>query len=139
MQSVFPVHKFDNALGGTHFDAGTTGVVVNAGNKYATGQFWQARHCDTPDHDNEPTNVAGPLAAPVASLFDPVRRPGCSAGSCPSIRPGPLCNPKGLTALGAHLVRRMMAKGMIVETDHMSVLARQQTLADPRGRRATPA
>ena len=128
VQSVFPVHKFDNALGGTHFDSGTTGVVVNAGNKYATGQFWHADHCDTPDHDNEPTNVAA-FAAPVASLFDPVTSAGLLSGQLPVYPPGPLCNPKGLTALGAHLVRRMMAKGMIVETDHMSVLARQQTLA----------
>ncbi|MEA2305147.1 MAG: hypothetical protein QOH43_2427 [Solirubrobacteraceae bacterium] len=129
VRSLFPVHKFDNALGGTHFDGGTTGVAVNAGNKYATGQFWDARHCDTPDHDNEPTNVTGPLAATVATLFDPITSMGLLTGQLPVYPPGPLCNPKGLTPLGDHLIRQMVARKMIVETDHMSVLARQQTLS----------
>ena len=56
VRSAFPVHKFDNALGGTHFDSGATGVLVNAGNKYATGEFWAAEQCPGPDHENVPTN-----------------------------------------------------------------------------------
>jgi microsomal dipeptidase-like Zn-dependent dipeptidase len=128
VRSLFPVHKFDNALGGTHFDEGTTGVVVNAGNKYATGQFWVARHCDQADHDNEPANLTGPLAGTIALLLDPVTATGLLDGQLPVYPPGPLCNPKGLTDLGTHLIRRMMAKKMLVETDHMSVLARRQTL-----------
>ena len=59
VQSLFPIHKFDNALGGVKFDSGATGVLVNTGNKYATGKFWTADHCDDPDHDNEPTNPTG--------------------------------------------------------------------------------
>ena len=57
VRSVFPVHKFDNALGGTRFDSGGAGVLVNTGNKYATGQFWTANHCDDPDHDNSPSPI----------------------------------------------------------------------------------
>jgi microsomal dipeptidase-like Zn-dependent dipeptidase len=127
VRSVFPVHKFDNALGGTRFDEGATGVLVNAGNKYATGQFWQAEHCDDPDHDNEPTNVE-PLAAVIAPMLDPVTSQGLFAGQLPVYPPGPLCNPKGLTALGAHLIERLMERGMILETDHMSMRARRQAL-----------
>ena len=63
VRSVFPVHKFDNALGGTQFDSGGTGVLVNTGNKYATGQFWTADHCDDPDHDNSPTPIGDEEAA----------------------------------------------------------------------------
>ena len=48
VQSLFPIHKFDNALGGVKFDSGATGVLVNTGNKYATGKFWTAEHCDDP-------------------------------------------------------------------------------------------
>jgi hypothetical protein len=51
------VHKFDNALGGTKFDSGATGVLVNTGNKWVTGQFWTAERCDDPDHDNTPTPI----------------------------------------------------------------------------------
>lgn len=47
----------------------------------------------------------------------------------PVYPPAPLCNPKGLSDLGAYAIRAMMAKGMIVETDHLSVKARQEALA----------
>jgi microsomal dipeptidase-like Zn-dependent dipeptidase len=126
--SLFPVHKFDNALGGVKFDSGATGVLVNTGNKYATGKFWTAEHCDDPDHDNEPTNPTGEHAETFATLFGPVLTQPLFAGQLPVYPPAPLCNPKGLTALGEHLIRAMMRRGMIIETDHMSMRARRQTL-----------
>ena len=92
VRSVFPVHKFDNALGGTHFDDGATGVLVNAGNKYATGRFWQADHCDDPDHDNEPTNVEprravlAPMLGPVTSQT-PLRRPAARLSAGAAVQP----------------------------------------------------
>jgi microsomal dipeptidase-like Zn-dependent dipeptidase len=125
VQSVFPVHKFDNALGGTAFDDGTTGLLVNVGNFYATNRFWSAVHCETPDHDHEPTNLLGPDAGKIMDLIGPY----LPDGALPLYPPGPLCNTKGLTTLGAQLLRDMMARGMIVETDHMSVKARAQALA----------
>jgi microsomal dipeptidase-like Zn-dependent dipeptidase len=129
VRSLFPVHKFDNALGGTHFDSGTTGVLVNTGNKYATGQFWTAEHCpNAADHDNEPTNIAGEQAALIYALFGPVLTAPLFEGQLPVYPPAPLCNPKGLTPLGEHLIRAMMDRGMIVETDHFSVKARQEAL-----------
>ena len=110
VRSLFPVHKFDNALGGTKFDSGTTGVVVNAGNKYATGQFWAANHCDAADHDNEPTNPAGqkPRCCPRCSAR--CWPPSCSPGSCRSIRPGRSATRRA-HRLGDHLIRAMMAQG----------------------------
>jgi microsomal dipeptidase-like Zn-dependent dipeptidase len=129
VQSLFPVHKFDNALGGTKFDGGTTGVLVNAGNKYATGQFWTANHCDDPDHDNEPTNPAGDNAQVLYDVFGPALTQPLLEGQAPVYPPGPLCNPKGLTPLGEFLIRDMMQRGMIIETDHMSVKTRADTLS----------
>ncbi|MEA2330398.1 MAG: hypothetical protein QOH58_536 [Thermoleophilaceae bacterium] len=129
VRSLFPVHKFDNALGGTHFDSGATGVLVNTGNKYATGQFWAAEHCPgAADHDNEPTNPTGEHAQTIYSVFGPVLTQPLLSGQLPVYPPAPLCNPKGLTALGEHVIRSMMRRGMIVETDHLSVKARQQAL-----------
>jgi microsomal dipeptidase-like Zn-dependent dipeptidase len=128
VRSMFPVHKFDNALGGTKFDSGATGVLVNTGNKYATGQFWTADHCDDPDHDNTPTPIGDEQAALMATLFGPVITNPLFAGQLPVYPPGPHCNPKGLTALGEHVIRSMMRKGMIVETDHMSMKTRRQVL-----------
>jgi microsomal dipeptidase-like Zn-dependent dipeptidase len=127
--SLFPVHKFDNALGGTHFDSGTTGVLVNTGNKYATGEWWTAEHCpNARDHDNEPTNPTGEHAATFATLFGPVLTQPLFEGQLPVYPPAPLCNPHGLTPLGEYVIRSMMARGMIIETDHLSVKARREVL-----------
>jgi microsomal dipeptidase-like Zn-dependent dipeptidase len=38
------------------------------------------------------------------------------------------CNSKGLTALGRYLVRRMMARHMLIEVDHLSQKARESVL-----------
>jgi microsomal dipeptidase-like Zn-dependent dipeptidase len=129
VRSMFPVHKFDNALGGTKFDSGATGVLVNTGNKYATGEFWTANHCDDPDHDNTPTPIGNQEAQLMSTLFGPVLTDPLFQGQLPVYPPGPHCNPKGLTALGQHVIRSMMRKGMIVETDHMSMKTRRQTLS----------
>jgi microsomal dipeptidase-like Zn-dependent dipeptidase len=129
VRSLFPVHKFDNALGGTKFDSGTTGVLVNLGNKYATGKWWYAEHCPgAHDHDNEPTNPTGEHAALIYTLFGPVLTQPLLQGQLPVYPPAPLCNPRGLTALGERLIREMIERGMIIETDHMSAKARRQTL-----------
>jgi microsomal dipeptidase-like Zn-dependent dipeptidase len=47
----------------------------------------------------------------------------------------PGCNPKGLTALGKALVTKLMDKGMLIDIDHMSAQAIQDTgeLATARG------
>ena len=126
--SLFPIHKFDNALGGVKFDSGATGVLVNTGNKYATGKFWSAEHCDDPDHDNEPTNPTGEYAETFYQLFGPVLTQPLFEGQLPVYPPAPLCNPKGLSPLGKYLIQAMMRRGMIVETDHMSMRARRDTL-----------
>jgi len=125
VQSVFPVHKFDNALGGTHYDNGATGLLVNVGQLYASGRFWQAQHCDAADHDNLPLNPLGDQADAMLAFLSPFVAPG----TLPIYPSGPLCNPRGLTALGEHLIRQMMARGMLIETDHMSVLARSQAMS----------
>jgi hypothetical protein len=129
VRSMFPVHKFDNALGGTRFDSGGTGVLVNTGNKWVTGQFWTADHCDDPDHDNTPTPIGDQEAQLVYTLFGPVLTQPLFQGQLPVYPPGPHCNPKGLTALGEHVIRKMMRKGMIVETDHLSMKARRRVLS----------
>ena len=128
VRSMFPVHKFDNALGGTKFDSGATGALVNTGNKYATGQFWTANHCDDPDHDNTPTPIGDQEAQVLSTILDPALTAPLLQGQLPVYPPGPHCNPKGLTPLGGHLIRSMMRKGMIVETDHMSMKTRREAL-----------
>jgi microsomal dipeptidase-like Zn-dependent dipeptidase len=129
VRSLFLVNKFDNALAGVKFDSGTTGVVVNTGNKYATGQFWTAEHCPAPaDHDNTLTSPTAEHADLIYQLFGPALTQPLLQGQLPVYPPAPHCNPRGLTPLGEHLVRSMMRRGMIVETDHLSVKARSEAL-----------
>ncbi|WP_205696533.1 Coagulation factor 5/8 type domain-containing protein [Conexibacter sp. SYSU D00693] len=120
------VNKFDNAFSGVAGDRGTTGVIVNAGNFLQTGAFWKMQTCpgDGHDHDREQTTLAG---TDRDSIFN-----GLAAFlplSVPPLYPaGPHCNARGLTPLGEHLVRKMVEKGMMVDPDHMSVVARAKLL-----------
>ena len=88
VRSLFPVHKFDNALGGHRTStAAPPGVLVNAGNKYATGQFWAADHCDArgPRQRAHQPDRAKRAAGSRCSARCVTSR--CSPGSCRSIRP----------------------------------------------------
>ncbi|HEY3005186.1 MAG TPA: Coagulation factor 5/8 type domain-containing protein [Kribbellaceae bacterium] len=125
VRSMFLCHKYDNALCGVRFDSGTNGVVVNLGNFVTTGQFWQAETCTGPRHDNTITpEVPVTLAALLANspaVTDPI--------TLPLYPPAPHCNKLGLTALGEYTLEAMMRRGMIVDLDHMSVKAADQTLS----------
>jgi hypothetical protein len=129
------INKFDNALGGVAGDAGTTGVVTNNGNKVETNQYWDMRTCpeDAPEgaHDREQATHAhndDDLLANGLAAFLP-------AGTTPLYGPPPHCNQLGLSDLGEHVVRRMMDKGMIVDPDHLSVVARNRLLDVVESRR----
>jgi hypothetical protein len=121
------VNKFDNALTGVAGDNGTTGVVVNGGQKLESNHFWDMKTCTGPagesDHE-QPTifqHNDDALAANILSLMPP-------GGQAPVYGPGPHCNTRGLTDLGRYLIQRMIDKKMIFDPDHMSVLARKQAL-----------
>jgi hypothetical protein len=119
------VNKFDNALAGVAGDDATTGLVVNNGNRIETSKYWQMQSCDGHVHDHSQATAPGverdSLAGNVLSVFGPT-------GLTPAYGPAPHCNVRGLSKLGAHLVKRMIAKKMIVDPDHLSVRARQQLL-----------
>jgi hypothetical protein len=129
------VNKFDNAFVGVAGDDGSTGVVVNQGNKIETGKYWDMQTCqgvpaDVHDHDQvtAPGIVRDGLVGGIFSQFIP-------HGEAPVYPAPPHCNAKGLSSLGEYLLTRMMNKGMIIDPDHMSVLARNQTLALLEARR----
>lgn len=143
VRSMFPVHKFDNAFGGTAMDGGTTGLLVNLGNKYMTGRWWEVSVCPGSDSDRTPAGFGPalpPLYASLAELpsdqtvFDAALTAPL-AESLPSYPSGPVCNVRGLTSLGEYLIHRMIDKGMIIEADHLSVRGRAQvmTILESRG------
>jgi microsomal dipeptidase-like Zn-dependent dipeptidase len=122
VSGFYPVHKFDNAFGGTRFDEGVTGAAINVGNLISTGHWWQATSCTGPS-DNEQPLVSDDFAKLLQLGV------GLPAGAILPVYPsGKICNVRGLTDLGRYLVERMMDRGMIIHVDHMSVKAASAVL-----------
>jgi microsomal dipeptidase-like Zn-dependent dipeptidase len=123
VSGLYPVHKFDNAFGGTRFDAGVTGAALNVGNLLSTGHWWTATSCTGPS-DNEQPLVSDDFAELLK--LGPLNLP---AGTILPVYPsGKICNTRGLTALGTYLVEAAMDRGMIIHIDHMGVKTAQATL-----------
>ncbi|WP_157430051.1 membrane dipeptidase [Actinomadura oligospora] len=119
--SMFVCHKFDNALCGVRMDGGMAGVAVNIGNFVGTGQFWNVETCTGPAHDNTVTpQVTLPAAVRLA-----LGLPNLPAPFYPA---APHCNTRGLTPLGAHMIKEMIKRRMVVQIDHMSAKAADQAL-----------
>jgi len=125
VRSMFLCHKYDNGLCGVRFDSGTNSLIVNLGNLITTGQFWQAETCTGPRHDNPITPASPAQLAALLAVIDVDLGPV----TLPVYPPTPHCNKLGLTDLGKHTLEGMMQRGMIVELDHMSVKAAEQTLS----------
>jgi microsomal dipeptidase-like Zn-dependent dipeptidase len=121
--SFFPIHKFDNAIGGVRFDSGTFGAAINAANFKQTGHFWQIEPCRGPETDNEQATVVPEdiIDAGLLALFPP--------GLVPVYPPPPHCNALGLTPLGEFMIDQMIERGLMVEVDHMSAKAASRALA----------
>ncbi|MDI6100541.1 hypothetical protein QLQ12_18180 [Actinoplanes sp. NEAU-A12] len=115
VSGLYPVHKFDNAFGGTRFDSGVTGAAINLGNLISTGHWWEATSCTGPS-DNEQPLVSDDFAKLLQLGV------GLPAGAILPVYPsGKICNTRGLTELGSYLVKKMIERGMIIHIDHMGV------------------
>jgi microsomal dipeptidase-like Zn-dependent dipeptidase len=127
--SFFPIHKFDNAIGGVRFDSGTFGAAINAANFKQTGHFWEIEPCKGPETDNEQATVVPEdiIDAGLLAMFP--------KGVVPVYPPPPHCNALGLTPLGEFMIDQMIERGLMVEVDHMSAKAasRALALAEERG------
>ncbi len=149
VSSLYPVHKFDNAFGGTRFDEGAVGAVINTGQFTLSGHFWELEPCTTDEADNTitPSAASLPLSAAQASeeLADDPEAGMIEAGFAaygdggvsseadpvpgpPAYGPGPHCNKRGLTDLGRKLIDLMIDNHMLIEVDHMSVKTRDEVL-----------
>jgi hypothetical protein len=125
VRSSLLLNKFDTPLAGVRFDGGEIGVLINAGNRSSYGAFWDAETCKGEEADNEIFTTAEPAAAVVALL----EAMGVDSGTLPTYPPAHHCNEIGLTSLGKHMVREMMRLKMIVNPDHMSQAAVDQTIS----------
>ena len=125
------VNKFDNALSGITGDGGETGAVVNNANFAETGTYWDMEHCE-PEHPD--AHDKNQYAAPEIDAEQQDALFGAIGALSPGQQIGPIypppdhCNTRGLTDLGAHLVDRLVERGMLIDPDHMSVKARNTLL-----------
>jgi hypothetical protein len=117
VSTFFPVHKFDNAFGGTKMDGAETGVIVNVGNRLATGSFWNVETCRGAEHDN--TQLTIPVGGGLAQLLNGPVNSQLQGAALPVYPSPPHCNTRGLTDIGAYLISRMIQEHFIVELDHM--------------------
>ena len=118
------INKFDNALAGVAGDSGSTGVVVNSGNRASTGKYWQMQACTGPPGERD-KQQPGVYDHDENDLMSNLIEGFLPAGIAPVYPSDSNCNALGLTALGEHAVRRLMEKKMIVDPDHLSLLGRK--------------
>ena len=118
VSSFFPVHKFDNAFGGTKMDHDVTGLLVNAGNFMQTGTFWNVQACPGPEHDSTQPSI--PIAGHINQFLANLTGPLIGGAPLPLYPAGPHCNARGLTDLGSYLINRMIDHGFLIEVDHLS-------------------
>ncbi|MFT5032798.1 MAG: microsomal dipeptidase-like Zn-dependent dipeptidase, partial [Bacteroidia bacterium] len=140
---IFPVHKFDNAFGGHLPHSGfALGPVLSAGNLLETGHPLEVEYCgddsvgdDTglSDAPNEPrTNPVGIfeyLIANIEYLQNQLPPPiGPQATYDPGGATTNLCNIRGLTPMGVFLLDELVARGMLIDLDHISRRAAVTTM-----------
>ncbi len=92
VSTFFPVHKFDNAFGGTKMDAGELGVLINGGNHLETGQLLGRQDLHRPrarqrQHDHRDRRTAALARSQPAANGAGASAPGCSAAT-PAVAAG---------------------------------------------------
>ncbi len=136
------LNKFDSALAGVTGDGGSTGVIVNQGNRRLTQHYWNMVSCEEIDpspyegheHDKAQPNFVdetfGGNNAEVDQLAGLILNQFGNLGGlgAPAYPPAPHCNTRGFTALGEHVLRGMFERGMIMDPDHMSALSQREML-----------
>ena len=126
VRSLFVTHWVNNAFGGAALEGGTKGTFINVFNRFQTGRWFETEPCSDP-RQGEEVDMLGLGELQVLSGLFPATKPLAEEGM-PVYPPGRQCNAKGLTRLGAYLIRRLTDEGMLIEADHMSEKARARVL-----------
>lgn len=125
LRAIFPIHLFDNALGGTRLsDEAALSVLYQGGNVLETGHPFATIPCEEADA----TAPGEAPTQPERGILDFVLAQ--ATGLPPALPPATGCleNARGLTTLGEHFVNAMIDRGMMVETDHSGTLSRKRIL-----------
>jgi uncharacterized repeat protein (TIGR01451 family) len=122
VRHLFPVAHFDNGFGG----AAMYNSLYSFGNYATTGSFFGVRSCGTEGYQYQSSSGAEVVAW---NTLQQLLHPGSPAPTIPDPPFAADCNSRGLTDLGEFLVREMMARGMIIDIDHMSALTANGVLS----------
>ncbi len=121
VRHIFPIHNFDNAFG----SPATWQDAIHIGNRGVEGRWWNAEDCPGEDYGFKLNDGFGTtLFNVMISLF------GFGIGEIPASHPGDAsCNALGLTELGEILIDQLIQRGIVIDVDHMSARAFDETLA----------
>ncbi len=125
VRQMFPIHEFNNALGGNGiFD----GLVLNGGNFLDTGEFWKTYDCPEQKYVYGAGANMGTAAPGIGS--DPLSQAilAQTGGRIPVYKEGKQCNSRGLTPIGEYAFRRLMEKKVIIEVDHLELTIKTDLL-----------
>jgi len=126
VRSVFPMHWTDNAFGGAAIEGGGRGTFINVLERFQTGHYFRTATCPRPGQGEEMGTLSS-FELGFLSTYFPAAKP-IAQEAFPIYPSGTQCNAKGLTPLGAYLIKRLMANHMLIEMDHMSEWARETVL-----------
>ncbi len=130
VRQMFPLHEFDNGLGGNGiFD----GLILNVGNFLDTGSFWATYDCPEDDYFyGAGAHMTTSLPAPLDPLTGLLHN--LTQGLLPLYPSKPQCNARSMTELGHYAFERMMDKKIIIEVDHLELKMKSELLdmADQR-------
>ena len=115
IRALFPIHKFDNRLGGSVVEDG----LINIGEWLSTGHFFRTEECDA-ETKGQSMTPGFPELGGVPVIGDIVNTLTNAPNYDTSIEH---CNQTGMTALGEFLINEMIDKNMLIELDHMSTKA----------------
>lgn len=134
IRQLFPVHEFDNALGGNGI---FNGDVLNVGNFIDTNQFWSTYDC--PDTDYYFGAGAFMVTAGVPGMFGIFDDANPLSGPLRDLLNGTLglpaykadkkqCNTRRISELGKYAINRMMDRGIIIDVDHMELAMKGEVI-----------
>jgi hypothetical protein len=126
VRTMFVAHWINNAFAGAALEAAAKGAFINIFNRLQTGAWFTTAACPEAGEGEEVETLTQGELQVLAGFF-----PGTQAiadEGMPAYPAGRQCNARGLTALGRHLIRAMMARHMLIEVDHLSERARESVL-----------
>jgi hypothetical protein len=124
---MFVAHWVNNALAGAALEGGAKGIFINIFNRFQTGRYFRTEPCPRPA-EGEEVETLSPGELGVLADFFPAAAP-LADEPMPTYPPGDQCNTRGLTRLGRYAIRRLMARHMLIEVDHLSEKARREVVA----------